>query len=65
MFRCMNEAEDKGQAFIVDYDLNRAVKTVIDYSYQVKPKNHPKEGLKYIFQERLLCLNADTGVHDG
>ena len=59
MFRCMNEAEDKGQAFIVDYDLNRAVKTVIDYSYQVKPKNHPKAGLKYIFQERLLSLNAD------
>ena len=24
-----------------------------------KPKNHPKAGLKYIFQERLLSLNAD------
>jgi len=70
MFRCMTEGKGKKCGFVVDLNIHRVIETsVITYASSIKPDLHPREGAKYILQERLLNLNCDhwmpTFGHDG
>ncbi len=60
MFRCMTEGKNKKCGFVVDLNIHRTNQTImIDYALLTKPELHPKEGIKYILQERLVNLNPD------
>ena len=59
MFRCMTEGKGKKCGFVIDVNIQRVIKTSIDYSTMIKSELHPKESIKYILQERLINLNGD------
>ena len=60
MFRCMTEADDKKCGFVIDLNINRVIETtIVNYSSIIKPKLDTKKAVKYLFQERLINLNAD------
>ncbi len=60
MFRCMTEGKNKKCGFVVDLNIHRVNQTImIDYALLTKPDIHPKEGIKYLLQERLINLNPD------
>ena len=61
-FRCMTEGKNKKCGFVVDYNVDRAIDSLINYGSLIKPDNHPREGIKYILQEKLLTLNADHWI---
>ena len=60
MFRCMTEGKNKKCGFVVDLNIHRVIETsIVHYASLVKPTEHPKDGTKYILQERLINLNGD------
>lgn len=59
MFRCMSEDNGKRCGFVVDFNIQRVVDTLIDYALKVSPRSNAKEALKYILEQRLINLNAD------
>jgi len=60
MFRCMTGGKGKKCGFVVDLNIHRVIETsVINYASQLKPGQHPREGIKYLLQERLININAD------
>lgn len=60
MFRCMTEGKNKKCGFVVDLNIHRVNQTImIDYALLTQPELHPKEGVKYLLQERLINLNPD------
>ena len=59
MFRSMTEGKNKKVGFVFDLNIHRAINTSFNYASMIKPKNHPRDGLKYILQEKLINLNAD------
>ena len=64
MFRCMTEGKNKSCGFVVDLNIHRVIETsIINYASLIKPDLHPREGVKHIFQERLINLNGDHWMY--
>ena len=59
MFRCMTEGNNKKCGFVVDLNIHRSIKTVIEYSSLIKPNEHPRKAIKYLLKEKLININAD------
>lgn len=60
MFRSMTQGRNKKCGFVVDLNIHRVIETsLINYASQIKPNLHPKKGIKFILQERLINLNGD------
>ena len=59
MFRCMTEGGGKKRGFVVDFNPHRVVETIMmDYASSTMRQN-PKETVRHLLQEKLLCLNSD------
>jgi len=58
MFRCMTEAPNKKCGFVVDFNTNRVLSTIIDYvSYKKNLSNENK--IKYIVENNLINIDSD------
>ena len=60
MFRSMTPGKNKKNGFVVDLNIHRVIETsVMNYASLIKPDDHPRDGIKYLLQERLINLNGD------
>ena len=60
MFRCMTEGPYKNCGFVIDMNIHRVIETsIMEYASIIQPNSHPKEGVQYLLQERIINLNAD------
>jgi hypothetical protein len=62
MFRCMTEGINKKCGFVIDPNINRSLKTIIDYSLQVRPDLSLRDALKYILTEKIINMNGDHWI---
>jgi hypothetical protein len=60
MFRGMTHGQGKNCGFVIDMNIHRVIETsIMEYASIIKPDSHPKDGTKYLLQERIINLNVD------
>ena len=59
MFRCMTEEDGKKLGFVVDLNIHRTVKILMDYINTIRPNEKPKESIKKLLHSRQLRLNSN------
>lgn len=59
MFRCMTESINKKCGFVIDMNVDRVVKCIIESADIIKTKSTLRSKVKYILMSRLINLNID------
>lgn len=62
MYRCMTEGKDKKMGFVVDLNISRVLRTIVNYSVYKHDENVENK-IKYLIENNLINIDADMLIN--